>query len=87
MTKAIATILAASFLTMSGLAYADADDAKWIAQCIRDNKGEGAKEEVVYKYCQCMVDKMEANETRSVTQFEKANPESMRVCEKQAGWK
>ena len=44
-------------LVGSGLAWADADDVKWIAQCIKDNKNEGAKEEVVYKYCACMNNK------------------------------
>lgn len=71
----------------SGLAMADADDKKWIAQCIKDNKGEGAKEEVVYKYCDCMNDKMGANETRSITQWEKANPKVAEQCSKKAGWK
>jgi hypothetical protein len=71
----------------SGVAMADADDTKWIAQCIKDNKNEGAKEEVVYKYCECMNNKMDSNETRSISQWEKANPKAMQDCEKKAGWK
>ena len=50
----------------SGVAVADADDKKWIAQCIKDNKNEGAKEEVVYKYCDCINDQMSSAETRSI---------------------
>jgi hypothetical protein len=43
----------------SSAAYAaSADDKKWIAQCISDNKDEGAKASVVRAYCECMVDKM-----------------------------
>lgn len=64
-----------------------ADDVKWIAQCLKDNKGEGAKEEVVYKYCECMNNKMDDNETRSITQWEKANPKAAEECSKKAGWK
>jgi hypothetical protein len=71
----------------SSLAMADADDKKWIAQCKKDNKGEGAKEAVVAKYCECMNDKMGANETRSITEWEKANPKTQEACSKQAGWK
>ena len=74
-------------LTGSGVAMADADDKKWIAQCIKDNKNEGAKEEVVYKYCDCMNDQMSSAETRSITQWEKANPKVAEACSKKAGWK
>lgn len=71
----------------SSPAMADADDKKWVAQCMKDNQGEGAKEAVVKKYCVCMNDKMDENETRSITQWEKANPKTAEACSKQAGWK
>lgn len=74
-------------MLFSGAAFADADDRKWISQCIKDNKGEGATAEVVRKYCVCMNDKMDENETRSISVWEKANPKAMHDCEKQAGWK
>ena len=75
-------------MMFSGAALAGkADDTKWIAQCLKDNKDEGAKEEVVYKYCECMNNKMDDNETRSITQWEKANPQARKDCEKKAGWK
>ena len=41
-----ATCLLLSML-VSGAAFADADDRKWISQCIKDNKGEGATAGVV----------------------------------------
>jgi hypothetical protein len=72
----------------SSLAMAQsADDKKWVAQCMKDNKDEGAKEGVVKKYCVCMNDKMDDNETRTITQWEKANPKTAEACSKQAGWK
>ncbi len=71
----------------SGTAWAGADDVKWVAQCIKDNKNEGAKEEVVFKYCACMNEKMDDNETRSITQWEKANPKAAEACSKKSGWK
>jgi hypothetical protein len=65
-----------------------ADDRKWIAQCIADNKNErGATPEIVQKYCACMNDAMDDNETRTITQFEKANPKIRMKCERAAGWK
>jgi hypothetical protein len=30
---------------------------------------------------------MDSNETRSITQWEKANPGARKDCERQAGWK
>lgn len=78
--------LLVSFLASSS-AFADADDTKWIAKCIKDNKNEGAKEEVVYKYCECMNNKMDSNETQSISQWEKTHPQEMKACEKASGWK
>ncbi|MBF0320651.1 MAG: hypothetical protein HQL01_12700 [Nitrospirae bacterium] len=68
-------------------AFAGADDVKWIAQCIRDNKDQGAKEDVVYKYCECMNSKMDSNETKSISQWEKTHPDEMKECDKKAGWR
>ena len=62
------------------------DDLKWINQCIADNKG-GASAEVIRKYCQCMNDKMDNNETRSISQWEKANPKARAACDRESGWK
>jgi hypothetical protein len=70
-----------------GAAFANADDVKWIAQCVKDNKHEGAKEEVVYKYCECMNNKMSDSETRSITEWEKSHPKEEAACSKAAGWK
>ncbi|MBF0473386.1 MAG: hypothetical protein HQK91_12045 [Nitrospirae bacterium] len=67
--------------------FADADDMKWITQCMKDNMNEGAKEDVVFKYCQCMNNKMDSNETKSISQWEKSHPNEMKDCEKQSGWK
>ena len=64
------------------------DDLKWVNQCISDNRGEpGGTPPIVRAYCMCMNEKMGDNETRSITQWEKANPNARRACESQAGWK
>jgi hypothetical protein len=64
------------------------DDIKWVNQCISDNKNEkGGTPEIVLKYCTCMNNKMDNNETRSITQWEKANPRARVACENEAGWK
>ena len=66
----------------------NADDVKWVNQCIDDNKGEaGGTPAIVRAYCSCMNEKMDSNETRSISTWEKANPAARKACEKQAGWK
>ncbi|CAH2602861.1 conserved exported protein of unknown function [Rhodovastum atsumiense] len=67
-------------------ARADADDARWVNQCIADNKG-GAADSVVMAYCACMNNKMGDNETRSITEWEKSHPAERKSCERTAGWK
>jgi hypothetical protein len=62
------------------------DDLKWINQCIADNKG-AASAEVIRKYCTCMNEKMDDNETRSISQWEKANPKARAECDRVSGWK
>ena len=47
----------------------NADDIKWINQFIDDSKGEpGATPAIARKYCICMNEKMDDNETQSITQ-------------------
>lgn len=83
----ISTLFLIASVTISGLAFADADDTKWIAQCMMDNKDEGKSTDVVRKYCECMNDKMSSNETQSVTQWEKSHPTEEKECSAKAGWK
>ena len=52
--KATIIAIALGCFAASGLAIADADDEKWINQCIKDNKKEGQTPEVVKAYCECM---------------------------------
>ncbi len=91
MKLAIAAFLAVAPLLGSTAAFArpmNADDLKWINQCISDNKGEpGATPEVVRKYCMCMNEKMSDNETQSITQWEKSHAQERAACDKEAGWK
>ena len=78
----LAALATTGCVTTSG----SADDRRWINQCIRDNADEGASRRVVTAYCTCMVDRMSNNETRSVTQWERANPRARRECSREAGW-
>ena len=87
--------LAAVVLGLAGFAVSgsiilaqqlSADDVKWINQCIADNKG-GASDTVIRKYCMCMNEKMDDNETRSITEWEKANPAARRACDRESGWR
>jgi hypothetical protein len=83
---ALALLFAASMLA-SAAAYAGSDDAKWVAQCVSDNKDEKAAVEVITKYCTCMNNKMSDNETQSITQWEKTHVTEQEACSKQAGWR
>jgi hypothetical protein len=78
-------------LISSNAAFAqqmNADDLKWVNECIRDNRDEpGGTPAIIRAYCICMNEKMDDNESRSITQWEKANPRARRDCERQAGWK
>lgn len=89
--KTLASVLpAVAAMTLPHVASAQmtSDDLKWVNQCISDNKNEkGATPAIVRAYCICMNEKMDDNETRSITQWEKANPKARVACEKQAGWK
>lgn len=87
MKAKISTLFLIASVTISGLAFADADDTKWIAQCMMDNKDEGKSTDVVRKYCECMNDKMSSSETQSVTQWEKSHPTEEKECSAKAGWK
>jgi hypothetical protein len=75
------------FLALVGGARADADDVKWIAQCLKDNQDAKVNVSVIQKYCACMNDKMSSSETQSITQWEKTHPAERQACDKEAGWK
>ncbi len=77
--------LSLGVLCAGGIAQAD-DNAKWVAQCQKDNSDAKVSEAVVTKYCTCMNNKMSDSETRTITEWEKANPELRKACEKEAGW-
>jgi len=89
MKLTLAALLVAAPLLASTAAFArpmNADDMKWINQCISDNKGDAA-EGVVRKYCMCMNEKMSDNETQSITQWEKSHARERKACDAEAGWK
>lgn len=86
-SKIFVALALSAWLASQALAQMTADDLKWINQCIADNKRQGASAEVVRKYCICMNEKMDDNEKKSITQWEKENPKEQAACDKEAGWK
>ena len=89
MKRTTAVLLALGCMMAAPAAFGqpmNADDLKWINQCINDNKG-GASAEIVRKYCICMNEKMDNNETKSITQWEKSHPKERAACDKESGWK
>ena len=85
---ALAALLAACLAPTASFAQKmNADDLKWVNQCISDNRGEpGATPAIARAYCLCMNEKMSSSETRSITQWEKSHPAARKACEKEAGW-
>jgi hypothetical protein len=86
MHKLIAAVLIAMTVASCGGASSTADDRRWINQCIGDNAREGASRRVVTAYCTCMNNRMSNSETRSISQWERSNPQARRECSRQAGW-
>jgi len=84
--SAIFALAIGGFVMSIGSAFANSDDAKWVAQCIKDNKDAKVNVSVVTTYCTCMNDKMDENETKSISQWEKTHKKEMHECEKKAGW-
>lgn len=85
--KVIAAIALVSFCFVTTAAVAvTTDDVKWINACVKDNKGD-ASDAVILKYCTCMNNKMDNNETQSITQWEKTHATERKACDKESGWK
>jgi len=86
-TTAVLLALGSVLASTAALGQAmNADDLKWVNQCISDNKG-GASGDIVRKYCICMNEKMDNNETQSITHWEKSHPKERAACDKASGWK
>jgi hypothetical protein len=84
-----ASLIAAAALLGSTGAFAqkmNADDLKWVNRCIDDNKGAAA-DGIIRKYCMCMNEKMDDNETQSISTWEKSHPKERQACDKESGWK
>jgi L-asparagine transporter-like permease len=82
---AIVSTIIMSFILISPV-FADADDVRWIKQCVADNKDEGQTSETIQQYCTCMNSQMSSAETMSVTAWEKSHPKEVEACAKKSGW-
>ena len=81
---AVALCLAGSVF-INGAARADFEEKLWVAQCVRDNAGSEASTKALVKYCSCMNNKMDDEETKSVTDWAISHPDEKAVCETNAG--
>jgi len=89
MKFAIAACVVLTGLAAAAPAVAGPDDAKWVARCLRDNQDAKVAVEVITKYCTCMNNQMDDNETLSITAWEKTPPGkvAMAKCDKESGWR
>jgi hypothetical protein len=87
MRSLVIALACASLLGSHAIAQKmNADDLKWVNKCIDDNKGAAA-DGVIRKYCMCMNEKMDDNETQSISTWEKSHPTERAACDKESGWK
>ena len=85
MGSAIALVLSLAFASSASAQKLNSDDLKWINQCINDNKSKaGAIPAIVRSYCTCMNEKMDSNETRPISEWEKANTNERDACNKRS---
>lgn len=87
--KALLAACALAVALLGSSAFAQkmtSDDLKWVNKCIDDNKG-GAAPAVIRKYCTCMNEKMDDNETQSISTWEKSHPKERAACDKESGWR
>lgn len=89
MNRVLAALCLPLCLLVPGAASAQmtTDDLKWVNQCLADNASAKVGRDVVRAYCVCMNNKMSNNETRSISQWEKANPQARAACDRESGWR
>jgi hypothetical protein len=84
----LASLALTAVLTSPALAATN-DDAKWVARCVSDNAGaKNVSVEIIAKYCTCMNNEMDDNETLSITAWEQTakGKVAMASCDKKSGW-
>lgn len=89
MNRVLAALTLPVYLLMTDAVSAQmtTDDLKWVNQCLSDNADAKVSRAVVRAYCVCMNNKMSSNETRSISQWEKANPQARAACDRESGWR
>ena len=82
-----------AYVVLTGLAFAapavaGPDDAKWVARSVGDNAGAKVSVDIITKYCTCMNNERDNNETRSISTWEKtgAGRVAMAKCDRESGW-
>ena len=88
MKRILATGAVLASVAFAATAFAGPDDAKWVAKCVGDNAGAKVSVEIITKYCTCMNNEMDDNETLSVTAWERTGKGkvAMAKCDKESGW-
>jgi hypothetical protein len=79
-------ILAGSVLASPGSIAQPSEDEK-VNQCLEDKKDQRVSKAVLIRYCKCMDDEMDDNETESISKWEKSHPKARTECARKAGWK
>lgn len=90
MTRALsATLVWCALLAHPVAAQLISSDITWINECIFRNRDQiGVTNRILRGYCACLNDRRDiSSNSKSIAEWEKENPLTMRACEQQAGWK
>jgi hypothetical protein len=88
--RSLAIFALGLFAVLAAPAHAaklSAADKAWIGKCMDQLKRENANVKIVRKYCVCMHDMFEDNESVSQSDMEHMFPPVHRSCNKSSGWK
>ena len=80
------TLFLIGAVVLSGTARADYEDQLWTAQCVRDYASSEVATTVLLKYCMCMTDKMDDEETKPVIEWEQAHSAEKASCMAKVRW-
>ncbi len=89
MKRRIGALAAFSILAVAlatGPAFAQANVAARITQCISDNKDEEQEPNVLKVYCTCMSNLMGPTVTVSIKDWEATHKKEEETCADKAGW-
>jgi len=84
----IALLFLTAFPVLASADALTAADRAWIGTCVERLKNEPAPNEAVkLRYCTCMHEQFDDNQSVTQSEMERMYPPLHRACNREAGWK